>query len=110
MEDLITFDVEERRQENVKEDTDTKAVTPESELSPEEDTTRLNLLESEIEALREVCAELLQLNKQEKQDAGRKPLLKPRDIPVLDLGQLKGVGEGRLAVFLAQVEDCTRCS
>ncbi len=78
----------------------------ESELNLEEDTARLNLLESEVEALRQLCADLLHLNRQERQDTGRKPLLKPSDIPVLELRQLKGVEEGRLSVFLAQVEDC----
>ncbi len=102
----MTFDIGERRQENVKEDTSAKEA---SELSLEEDTARLNLLRSEVEASREVCAEFLQLNRQERQDTGRKPLLKPRDLPLLELGQLKGVeGEGRLAVFLAQMEDCAR--
>ncbi len=90
----MTFEIEKRRQENVKENADNKAATPGSELNSEEDTVRLYLLESEIEALLEVCAELLQLNTQERQDTGRKPLLKPCDIPVLELGQLKGV-EGR---------------
>ncbi len=102
----MTFDIGERRPENVKEVTSAKEA---SELNLEEDTARLNLLESEVGALREVGAALLQLNRQERRDTGRKPLLKPRNIPVLELEQLKGVeGEGRLAVFLAQVEDCTK--
>lgn len=37
------------------------------------------------------------------------PLLKPRDIPVLEYTHLQGIeAEGRLNVFFSQVESCTQ--
>ena len=38
-----------------------------------------------------------------------KPLIKPRDIPILQLRQLRGEeGEGRIGVFFSQVEQCSQ--
>ena len=68
-------------------------------------------LEEEVQQLREVCNELLRKNHQLEGNQGLitpKPLLKPRDITMLELSSLRGVeGAGRLSVFLSQVEDCT---
>ncbi len=37
-----------------------------------------------------------------------KPLLKPRDVPILELSHLQGVeGESRLRVFFSQVKECS---
>ena len=70
--------------------------------------SRMEELEQEVETLRVLCLDLAQVTREARQDRQQKPLLKPRDIPVLELGQLKGVeGEGKLGIFLSQVENCS---
>lgn len=70
-------------------------------------------LEKEVDALeRKVRSLLTELQDREQVDPPEKfskPLLKPRDIPILELKHLSGVeGAGRLGVFLSQVENCSR--
>lgn len=77
-----------------------------------EDIGRMQRLADEIDVLKDMCRELICINRDQKEQLARqvepsKPLLKPRDIPVLELDQLKGVaGEGRLSIFLSQLEEC----
>lgn len=76
------------------------------------DTEGMSRIEAEVEGLKETCRELIRINRDLRERAEAplatiKPLLKPRDIPILELNQLKGIeGGGKLTVFLAQVENC----
>ncbi len=72
------------------------------------DMDRMEELEREVETLKTICGDLIRVTRQVEQTKERKPLLKPRDIPILELSQLKGVeGEGKLGIFLSQVENCS---
>ena len=56
--------------------------------------SRVLWLEDEVRQLRETCTELLQRNRQLQEDQrtpAPKPLLKPRDIPMLEWSSVKGV-------------------
>lgn len=64
-------------------------------------------LQREVEQLKQACADLVEVNRYRVRNEP-KPWLKPRDIPILELGQLKGVeGEGKLSTFLSQIEQCS---
>ncbi|MPD03355.1 hypothetical protein E2C01_098988 [Portunus trituberculatus] len=67
-------------------------------------------LEDEVQHLKGICADLLAMNHQlwdNRSTHSGKPLLKPQDIPVLELHGLKGEGEGNLSVFLTQEGNCS---
>ncbi|KAG0725892.1 hypothetical protein GWK47_037722 [Chionoecetes opilio] len=69
----------------------------------------MSQLEQEVERTEETL-ELLLRNKGEEKEARRpvRSLLKPRDVRVLNVGDLQGIeAEGRLTVFLSQVESCS---
>lgn len=62
---------------------------------------------SQLDRTIKQALELLHYN-QERSSRDIKPLLKPRDIAILELRHLRGVeGEGRLEVFFSQVEQCS---
>ena len=45
----------------------------------------------------------------ERQEFVSKPLLKPRDVPIMELWHLRGEeGEGILGVFFSQIEQCSQ--
>ena len=83
----------------VEQNPETMAVQPDHQL--------VNQLESEVRELKEVCKGLVEMSKMRVEQPSVKSWIKPRDIPVLELTQLKGVdGEGKLSAFLDQVEMC----
>ena len=62
---------------------------------------QVNLLENSVSELVRHIHETRELD--------RKPLIKPRDIPVLELRHLRGdEGDGRLGVFFSQIEECSQ--
>ncbi|KAG0720900.1 hypothetical protein GWK47_000621 [Chionoecetes opilio] len=69
----------------------------------------MSQLEQEVERTKETAESLLK-NKEEEKEV-RRPvisLIKPRDIRMLNLSDLQGIkAEGRLTVFLSQVESCS---
>ena len=71
----------------------------------------MNLLEMEVDTLRSCVHELFREVKESREKVASnssKCLMKPRDIPVLELRHLQGVeGAGRLEVFFTQVESCS---
>ena len=69
---------------------------------------KMDELEKEVESLRGEIKHLVRACTEQKSNPSSKSLLKPRDIPVLELDHLQGVeGEGRLKVFFSQVEECS---
>ena len=85
------------------------------QLKVEQDLTardKVELLEREVEELRLLVQNTFEGRRRRDDEPTLvgpvKTLLKPRDIPIMELSQLKGVeGAGRLAVFLSQVESCS---
>ena len=71
----------------------------------------VSLLEMEVDTLRSCVHDLLlevKENREKVASNSGKCLMKPRDIPVLELRHLQGVeGAGRLEVFFTQVESCS---
>ena len=78
------------------------------------DAAVVHELEMEVDTLRHCIQDLvLELREKDRKEAPvetpSRVLMKPRDIPVLELQHLRGVdGIGRLEVFLSQVENCSR--
>ena len=76
------------------------------------DQRKLSVLEREVDELQRCLQDVLS-DRQSRVippefSRPSKTFIKPRDIPVLELRQLRGVeGAGRLTVFLSQVESCT---
>ena len=69
---------------------------------------KMNDLEKEVEELKGAYRSLIGDYNRQMVHSSYKSLLKPRDIPVLELTHLQGVeGEGRLKVFFSQVEECS---
>ena len=85
-------------------------VTSDTVLSPP-DAAVVSKLEQEVDSLRHCVQDLFVELQQRSQPQTEKPirhLMKPRDIPTLELQHLKGVeGIGRLEVFFSQVESCS---
>ena len=80
---------------------------PPNPILTQKDERTMRNLEKEIEGLERTIQSMWTHINQEKKQV--KPLLKPRDIPVLELRHLSGVeGAGRLGVFLSQVENCSQ--
>ena len=85
---------------------------PDSVLRPT-DAAVIHELEMEVDTLRHCIQDLVMeiRDRDSKETPADKPsriLMKPRDIPTLELKHLRGVeGSGRLEVFLAQVENCS---
>ncbi|XP_050710102.1 uncharacterized protein LOC126994880 [Eriocheir sinensis] len=72
------------------------------------DTVKMEELEEEVDFLKTSMLGLVDRLRRSQEDSPTKPLLKPRDIPILERRHLKGVeGGGRLEVFLSQIEQCT---
>ncbi|KAG0712016.1 hypothetical protein GWK47_019342 [Chionoecetes opilio] len=69
----------------------------------------MSQLEQEVARTKETVESFLK-NKEEEQEVRRpvRSLIKPRDIQMLNPGDLQGIeAEGRLTVFLSQVESCS---
>ena len=72
-------------------------------LVEEKEKGEVDELRRKIDMLQDSMDQLVRIL-QKGQGLERKPLLKPRDIPILELEHLQGVeGEGRLEVFFSQI-------
>ncbi|KAG0699041.1 hypothetical protein GWK47_000230 [Chionoecetes opilio] len=117
MEDLIDFSVEDledflQKGAKGRELKKELVVTHERvESSPEQyaQFKWMSQLEQEVERTKETVESLLR-NKEEEKEVRRpvRSLIKPRDIRMLNPSDLQGIeAEGRLTVFLSQVESCS---
>ncbi|KAG0700926.1 hypothetical protein GWK47_025431 [Chionoecetes opilio] len=117
MEDLIDFSIE-NLEDFLQKRAKGRELKKEEVVTPKKDDTSLeqceqfrwmSQLEHEVERTKETV-ELLLRNKGEEKEVRRpvRSLIKPRDIRMLNLSDLQGIeAEGRLTVFLSQVENCS---
>ncbi|KAG0723362.1 hypothetical protein GWK47_005543 [Chionoecetes opilio] len=117
MEDLIDFSVEDL-EDFLQKGAKGRELKKEEGVTHERVETRpepyaqfkwMSQLEQEVERTKETVGSLLK-NKKEEQEVRRpvRSLIQPRDIRMLNLSDLQGIeAEGRLTVFLSQVESCS---